>query len=78
MNSILYEKEITVNAIDSAYEKGKKDGAIEELKHLIDKLEQYRQEELLFHNEERAKYFEDVIDGLTRKKGEKQWQHLTS
>ena len=30
-NTILYEKEITVNAIDSAYEKGKKEGTIEEL-----------------------------------------------
>lgn len=37
MNSILYEKEITVNAIDSAYEKGKKDGSdsiVEELEKI--------------------------------------------
>lgn len=37
MNSILYEKEITLNAIDSAYEKGKKDGSdsiVEELERI--------------------------------------------
>ena len=34
MNSILYEKEITLNAIDSAYEKGKKEGTIEELENI--------------------------------------------
>lgn len=34
MNSILYEKEITLNAIDSAYEKGKKEGTIEELEQI--------------------------------------------
>ena len=33
-STILYEKEITVNAIDSAYEKGKKEGTIEELEYL--------------------------------------------
>lgn len=30
-STILYEKEITLNAIDSAYAKGKKEGTIEEL-----------------------------------------------
>ncbi len=35
--------------------------------HLIEKLEQYKQEELLFHNEERAKYFDDVIKVLKDK-----------
>ena len=39
MNSILYEKEITVNAIDSAYEKGKKDGGIEELENIKSEIE---------------------------------------
>ena len=38
MNSILYEKEITVNAIDSAYEKGKKEGTIEELEQIKNKI----------------------------------------
>ena len=33
-SAILYEKEITVNAIDSAYEKGKKEGTIEELENI--------------------------------------------
>ena len=36
-SSILYEKEITVNAIDSAYEKGKKEGSdsiVEELERI--------------------------------------------
>ena len=28
---------------------------------LIKKLEQYKQEELFFHNEERAKYFDEII-----------------
>lgn len=39
MNSILYEKEITLNAIDSAYEKGKKEGTIEELEKIKSEIE---------------------------------------
>lgn len=42
--------------------------AKKELKEqLIENLEQYKQEELLFHNEERAKYFDEVIKVLKEK-----------
>ena len=41
MNSILYEKEITLNAIDSAYEKGKKEGTIEELENIKASIKQF-------------------------------------
>ena len=33
-------------------------------KEFIKNLEQHKQEELLFHNEERAKYFDEVIKVL--------------
>lgn len=37
---------------------------------VIEKLEQYKQEELLFHHEERAKYFDEVIKILKDKDNE--------
>ena len=37
------------------------------MEQLIKNLEQYKQEELLFHNEERAKYFDEVIKVLKEK-----------
>lgn len=42
------------------------------MEKLIKNLEQYKQEELLFHHEERAKYFDEVIKILKDKnsKGE--------
>lgn len=64
MNSILYEKEITVNAIDSAYEKGKKDGLdsiVEELERIKNKIMDLQTN---LYSEDEEKYSEQ-IKGMT-------------
>lgn len=63
---ILTEKQFN----DHIKKQGRQQMNVETRTEIIEKLEQYKQEELLFHHEERAKYFDEVIKILKDKDSE--------